>query len=36
MPTIYYKQPGLTMGQTINIFKKENNISKCCYCGRLY
>ncbi len=35
MPTIYYKQPGLTMGQTINIFKKENNISKCCYCGRL-
>ncbi len=35
MPTIYYKKPGLTMGQTINIFKKENNCSKCCYCGRL-
>jgi tRNA pseudouridine(55) synthase len=35
MPTVYYKNPGLTMGQTINIFKKENNISKCCYCGRL-
>ncbi len=35
MPTIYYKKPGLTMGQTINLFKKENNISKCCYCGRL-
>lgn len=35
MPITYYKQPGLTMGQTINIFKKENNISKCCYCGRL-
>jgi tRNA pseudouridine55 synthase len=35
MPIIYYKQPGLTMGQTINIFKQENNISKCCYCGRL-
>jgi tRNA pseudouridine55 synthase len=35
MPTIYEKQSGLTMGQTINLFKKENNISKCCYCGRL-
>ncbi len=23
------------MGQTINMFKKENNILKCCYCGRL-
>ena len=35
MPTTYYKKPGLTMGQTINLFKKDNNISKCCYCGRL-
>ncbi len=35
MPTTYYKKPGLTMGQTINLFKTENNISKCCYCGRL-
>jgi len=35
MPTYYTKQAGLTMGQTINIFKKDNNCSKCCYCGRL-
>ena len=35
MPIFYEKKSGLTMGQTINMFKKENNINKCCYCGRL-
>lgn len=32
---IVYKPPGVTINQFINTFKKENNVTKVCYCGRL-
>ncbi len=34
-PITYLKEAGHTINQTIDIFKKEHNIQKVCYCGRL-
>jgi tRNA pseudouridine55 synthase len=35
MPIICEKEAGITMNQFIETYKKENNIDKVCYCGRL-